>query len=67
MLVKIVVVLMLFAIIGALGSGLVSLLRRDVPRERLARALTLRIGLSLSLFVMLLLAAAAGLIHPHGL
>ena len=54
------------AIIASLGFGLFHL-SRGGPEDsrRLARALTLRITLSLVLFALLLLAWYLGLIAPH--
>jgi hypothetical protein len=64
---KIIVVLFLLVIIGSLFSGLFYLVRDKGSSERTVRALTLRIGLSLVLFVLLMLAYATGLLQPHGL
>jgi len=35
--------------------------------ERTARALTIRIGMSLALFALLLILGATGVINPHGI
>ena len=67
MILKTFIVLTLLAIIVTLGSGLVFLIKDKGNSHRTARALTLRITLSLGLFVLLLLAYAAGLITPHGI
>lgn len=64
---KIIVVLILLVIVGSLGSGLYYLLKDRERSPRTVKALTLRIGLSIGLFLLLLLAYAAGLIKPHGL
>jgi FtsH-binding integral membrane protein len=64
---KYVVILMLLLILASLGSGLFFLLRDQGGSSRTVKALTLRIALSVGLFVLLLLAYAAGLIKPHGL
>jgi len=64
---KIIVVLFLLVIIGSLFSGLFYLVRDKGSSERTVRALTVRIGLSLVLFVLLMLAYATGLLQPHGL
>ncbi|NNG12047.1 MAG: twin transmembrane helix small protein [Halobacteria archaeon] len=66
MLTKIIVVLFLFAIIGSLGSGLYYLVRDKGSSDRTVRALTVRISLSVLLFVLLMLAYATGLLQPHG-
>lgn len=64
---RILVAVALLAIVASLGSGLFFLVRERERSERLVRALTVRIVLSIALFVMLLLAWAGGLIRPHGL
>jgi hypothetical protein len=66
MVTKIIVVLFLLAIIGSLGSGLFYLVRDKGSSDRTVRALTVRISLSVLLFVLLMLAYATGLLHPHG-
>lgn len=61
------IVLLLFAaILASLGSALYYLLRSRGSSSGLANALTLRIGLSILLFLLLMLAWYAGLIEPHG-
>lgn len=64
--IRIVVVGMLIAIIVSLGSALFHLTRGE-PSDKLVRALTVRIGLSVALFVLLMAAWYAGLITPRGL
>jgi len=65
--IKILIVIVLFAIIGSLGSALFHLSRGKGEQDsaRMARALTVRIGLSLALFILLMLAWYNGLIKPH--
>lgn len=60
MLFKVLVVLMLALIIGSLFSGLLFLYRDRGEGSRVVKALTLRISLSLVLFIGLLLAAHFG-------
>jgi hypothetical protein len=67
MITKIIIVLFLLAIIGSLGSGLFYLVRDKGSSERTVRALTVRISLSVLLFVLLMLAYATGLLQPHGI
>lgn len=64
---KIFIVLALLVIIGSLGTGLYYLLKDRNRSPRTVRALTLRIGLSIGLFIALLIAFSTGLIKPHGL
>ncbi len=67
MLIKVVVALILLLILASLGSGLVFMIRDQGRGPRAVKALTVRIALSVALFLLLLLAYAAGLINPHGL
>jgi hypothetical protein len=61
------IVLLLFAaILASLGSALYYLLRSKGGSSGVVRALTVRIALSMLLFLLLMLAWYAGLIEPHG-
>lgn len=74
---KIVVALMFLAILASLGGALFFMMRReregsDADAEaqrgkRMARALALRVALSIGLFACLLLAWKLGYIQPTGL
>ena len=68
---KIVILLMIGAIIASLGSAGMFMLRKgdpNKPRNRnMARALALRVALSIGLFLLILLAWHLGLIHPNGI
>jgi hypothetical protein len=67
--IKILVVIVLFAIVLSLGSALFHLSRGGRSEEdsrKMARALTIRVGLSLALFVLLMAAWYFGLIKPTG-
>jgi len=71
---KVVIVLALLAILGVLASAGLFMLRRGRDGEpeasrdkRMARALALRVGLSVTLFLLILLAYRLGWIHPTGL
>jgi low temperature requirement protein LtrA len=64
---KIIVVLFLFAIIASLGSGLFYLVKDKGSSNRTVRALTIRISLSVLLFVLLMLGYLTGLLQPHGI
>ena len=65
MLVKAIIILFMLVILGSLGSGLVHLMRDRENSTRTVKALTWRIGLSLSLFVLLMVGFALGVITPH--
>lgn len=67
MLIKIFVVLMLVAIFVSLFSALVFLFRDKGRSTRTVRALTWRIGLSLTLFVLLMAGFYFGIIPPGGI
>ena len=67
-LVPLVALVCLAAIIASLGSALFHLSRgTEEDSRKLARALTVRIALSLVLFALLMLAWYFGLISPHPL
>lgn len=66
-LIRILVIVLLLAIVGSLASALVYLFRDDADSRRTVRALTVRISLSVSLFILLLVAYALGLIEPGAL
>lgn len=64
---KIFIVLVLLVIVGSLGSALYFLFKDRERSPRTVHALTVRIGLSIGLFVLLLIAFGSGLIKPHGI
>lgn len=66
-LIKVIVVLMLLVIVASLASALMFLYKDGGRGTRMAKALTLRIGLSMALFLMLMAGAYFGIIPPHGL
>ena len=65
---KILVIVILFAIVASLGSALFHLSRgkSEEDSRKMARALTIRISLSLILFILLMAAWYVGLIKPTG-
>lgn len=69
MVVKVLVVLLLFFILFSLGSGLFYLVKDQGRSDsnRVLKALTWRIGLSLGLFLLLMLSMYLGWLTPHGL
>jgi len=58
---------MLIAIVASLGSAAVFMLRGRGDSRRMARALAWRVGLSVTLFVLLLAGYALGLLQPGNL
>ena len=67
MLVKLLVVILLLAVIISLFSGLFFLVKDKGQTKRTVNALSIRIGLSVFAFILLMIAAATGLITPHGI
>ena len=65
-LVRILIFLALVALVGSLGSALFHLSRgTGADSQKMARALTVRIALSLALFALLIIAWYIGIISPH--
>ena len=65
--IRLLIFAVLLAIIVSLGSALFNLSRKTRDSRKVARDLTIRVGLSVALFILLLLAWHLGLIAPHGL
>jgi cytochrome bd-type quinol oxidase subunit 2 len=65
--IKILIVVVLAAIVVSLGSGLFHLVKDEGQSKRMVNALTVRIALSVLLFVLLFVAWKSGLIVPHGI
>lgn len=59
---RLVVIVFLVLIVGSLASALLFLLRDQGKGRRTARALAIRVGLSITLFVLLMAGFATGLI-----
>jgi hypothetical protein len=65
--IKPLIILVLAAIVVSLGSGLFHLVQDEGRSNRMVNALTVRIALSVLLFLLLLVAWRSGLISPHGI
>ena len=67
--IKIIFIILFIIILISLGSALFHLVtRKDQDQsKKTAKALTVRIGLSLFLFIMLFIAYATGLVKPEGI
>lgn len=63
--IKAIIILFLLSILFSLGSALYFLVKDRDNSTRIVTALTWRIGLSLVLFVLLMIAYALGWITPH--
>jgi len=66
-LIKPVVVVVLIAIVASLGTALYHLATDRGDSSKLLRSLTVRVALSVALFLLLMIAWKLGLIRPHGL
>ena len=62
---KAIIVLFLISILFALGSALYFLVTEKGNSNRIVKALTWRIGLSIVLFIFLMIAFLLGWITPH--
>jgi hypothetical protein len=63
---KIVILSLLFVVLISLASALVAMVKGD-QSDKMVKSLTWRIGLSVLIFLLLLIGQAMGLITPHGL
>ena len=64
--IKVLIVACLIAIIISLGSGLFHLVNDKGDSKKMVRALTVRVALSVALFILLFIAWSQGMIEPHG-
>jgi hypothetical protein len=64
---KIIVAIAFILILGSLGSALFFLMRDKGKTNRTVNALTMRVGLSVVLFILLLVAYRLGYIQPTGI
>lgn len=62
---KTFIIIIMFIILLALGSGLFYLVKDEGDSKRTVKALTWRIAISLALFFFLIIAFSLGLISPH--
>jgi succinate dehydrogenase/fumarate reductase cytochrome b subunit len=63
---KILIIVFLVAIVASLGNALFHLSSGKGDSKKMARALTIRVGLSVVLFILIMIAWYVGLITPHG-
>jgi hypothetical protein len=64
---KILVIAVFIGILAALGSALYQLSRKGGDSKKMIRALAIRVGLSIALFLLLMILWYFGIITPHGL
>ena len=67
MLPKILIVLVLLSIVVSLGSALALLFRKEGEKSHMAKALTVRVALSIGLFLTLVICFRLGIIPMHGI
>ncbi len=67
MIFKLLIVILLFIVIFSLGQALFYLIKDEGKSDRMVKALSWRIGLSVFIFLLLLIGQAVGLIQSHGL
>jgi succinate dehydrogenase/fumarate reductase cytochrome b subunit len=66
-LIKILIVACLIGIVASLGSGLFHFVSDKGESKKMVNALTVRVVLSVALFVLLFVAWSQGLLQPHGI
>jgi hypothetical protein len=62
---RIIVILFIIVILASLASALYYMVKDRGTGERMAKALTIRIALSIALFLLLLIGFQTGLITTH--
>jgi hypothetical protein len=67
MIMRILVAIAFLFIVGSLASALVFLMRDKGKSDRTVKALALRVGFSIALFVLILIAHQLGWIEPTGI
>ena len=65
--IKVLIITLLVLIVLSLASGLFYLVSDRGESKKMVTALSIRVGLSLLLFALLLIAWSQGLIKPHGI
>jgi hypothetical protein len=63
---KIIILSLLMLVLVSLGSALYSMIKGDTS-DRMVKSLTWRIGLSVFIFLLLIIGQATGVITSHGL
>lgn len=67
MLIKSIILILLILVLLSLGAGMFTLIKDRNKTDRTVKFLTLRIALSLSLFILLVVSFFMGWIQPHGI
>ena len=63
---KVLIIAILLGIVWSLGQALFSMSSGPSDSKRMVQALTVRVSLSVALFVLLLISWRMGLMSPHG-
>ena len=63
--IKALIIIVLVAILGSLGSALFHLINDKGNSKRMVNALTVRISLSILLFILLIVGYYSGVIEPN--
>lgn len=64
---KTIIIVAMLAILISLTTGLIYLVHDEGKTKRTLKALTWRIGISITLFIFLIIAFNFGWLKPHGL
>ena len=64
---KIAVISIFFFILFSLGIALFAFVKKDRDSDKMIKALTFRIALSIGLLIFIMIGASMGLIAPHGM
>jgi len=64
---KIIMIAALLFIIFSLAVAFVAFIKKEADSDKMLKALTFRIGLSIALIIIMMIGAQFGLISPHGI
>ncbi len=64
---KTIIFILLIGIIASLITALFHLTRKKDNPKQMVKALTMRIAISLALFLIILIGLISGIIQPHGI
>ncbi len=64
---KIIMVATLLFIIFSLIVAFIAFVKKDADSDKMLKALTFRISLSIALIILMMIGAQFGLISPHGM
>jgi len=64
---KLVIAAVFLFILFSLGVAFFSFIKKDKKSDKMLKALTVRIALSIGLIILMMVGAQFGLISPHGI